>query len=61
MNKFNKKDGTPSPLADVRVRQAIRYAIDMKTICETLFQGAAVPADVLIPGANDKAEGLNQY
>ncbi len=61
MNKFDRKDGTPSPLADVRVRQAIRYAIDMKTICETLFQGAAVPADVLIPGANDKAEGLNQY
>lgn len=61
MNKFDRKDGTPSPLADVRVRQAIRYAIDMKTICETLFQGAAVPADVLIPGASDKAEGLNQY
>lgn len=61
LNKFDRKDGTPSPLADARVRQAVRYAIDMSTICETLFQGAAVPADVLIPGESDKAEGLNSY
>ena len=35
-----------TPLADVRVRQALRYAIDMDTICETLFSGAAVSADL---------------
>ncbi|EOS64141.1 MULTISPECIES: ABC transporter substrate-binding protein [unclassified Anaerotruncus] len=61
LNKFSKTDGTPSPLADARVRQAIRYAIDMKTICETLFQGSAVPANSLIPGEADKASGLENY
>lgn len=61
LNKFPNADGTPAALADYRVRQAIRYAIDMDTICETLFSGAAVSADVLIPGASDKAEGLNSY
>lgn len=61
LNKFAKADGKPSPLADVRVRQAIRYAIDMKSICEGLFKGAAIPADVLIPGDSDKATGLNKY
>lgn len=61
LNKFNNKDGSPAALADARVRQALRYAIDMKTICETLFNGAAVPADVLIPGESDKASGLNRY
>lgn len=61
LNKFPKADGKPSPLADVRVRQAIRYAIDMQAICDGLFMGAAVPADVMIPGANDKDTGLNDY
>lgn len=61
LNKFPKADGKPSPLADARVRQAIRYAIDMQAICDGLFMGAAVPADVLIPGENDKATGLNKY
>lgn len=61
LDKFANKDGSVSPLADVRVRQAIRYAIDMKTICETILMGAAVPADVLIPSATDKASGLNAY
>lgn len=61
LNKFPNADGTPAALADYRVRQAIRYAIDMDTICETLFSGAAVSADVMIPGAADKADGLNPY
>ncbi|MFZ4615005.1 MAG: ABC transporter substrate-binding protein [Rectinemataceae bacterium] len=33
-----------TPLADVRVRQALAYAIDMKTITETIFEGLASPA-----------------
>lgn len=42
----NEKTGTScqdlgTPLADVRVRQALAYAIDMKTIVETLFAGKA--------------------
>lgn len=61
LNKFDRKDGTTSPLADVRVRQAIAYAIDMDTICETLFQGAAVPANSLTPDANLKSDDLNDY
>ena len=61
LNKFDKQDGSPAPLADARVRQAIRYAIDMSTICETLFQGAAVPANAMAPDANLKDSSLNDY
>lgn len=61
LNKFDKQDGSPAPLADVRVRQALRYAIDMATICETLFQGAAVPANSLTPDANLKGSDINDY
>lgn len=61
VNKFARKDGTPAPLADARVRQAIAYAIDMDTICETLFQGAAVPANSLTPDANLKDDSLENY
>lgn len=61
LNKFPKKDGTTAPLADVNVRQAIRYAIDMDTIAESLFGGTAVSANSLTPDGADKAEGLNKY
>ncbi len=60
-NKFNRKDGSVSPLADVKVRQAIMYAIDMEAIGESLFDGSVVAADSLIPNAEDKASGLNEY
>ncbi|MGL4740258.1 MAG: ABC transporter substrate-binding protein [Sarcina sp.] len=60
-NKFNKKDGGKSPLADAKVRQALRYAIDMKTISESLFNGAAIPANSLTPNGADKVEGLENY
>lgn len=61
LNKFNKQDGSPAPLADARVRQAIRYAIDMDTICETLFQGAAVSANSMAPDASIKSSSLDPY
>ncbi len=61
MNKFPKKDGKPSPLADVKVRQAIAYAIDMASIAENLFKGAAIPANSLSPNEPTKATGLNDY
>jgi len=48
-------------LADPRVRQAIAYAIDVDTICETLLEGKASPADCLTPDKDWKAEGLNDY
>lgn len=60
-NKFNKADGSKSPLADEKVRQAIRYAIDMKTIGENLFDGTIIPANSLTPNGDDKVEGLNSY
>ncbi|NLJ91214.1 MAG: ABC transporter substrate-binding protein [Clostridiales bacterium] len=61
MNKFDKADGTPSPLADQRVRQAIAYAINVDAICSGLFQGAATPANSLTPDGPDKVDGLNDY
>lgn len=61
LNKFDKKDGKKSPLADVKVRQAIRYAIDMDAIATNLFKGAAVPANSLTPNEETKAKGLNEY
>lgn len=33
-----------TPLADVRVRQALAYAVDMETITDTIFEGLATPA-----------------
>lgn len=61
LNKFPKADGTPSPLADVKVRQAIAYALDMDAILEGIFEGAALPANSLTPNGADKVEGLNDY
>ena len=48
-------------LSDVRVRQAIAYAIDMDTIAETLLEGKAIAADSMIPNGAFKADGLNAY
>lgn len=61
MNKFPKADGRPSPLADKRVRQAIRYALDLPAILDGIFSGAALPANSLTPNGADKVEGLNNY
>lgn len=61
VNKFNKADGTKSPLVNPKVRQAIRYAIDMKAIGENLFDGTIIPANSLTPNGSDKVEGLNDY
>lgn len=50
-----------NPLSDPRVRQAIAYAIDMPTIAETIFEGAAVPAVGLLPDGPNKPTDLNPY
>ncbi len=39
MNKFPKADGTPAPLADPKVRQAIRYAVDNAAIALRVLGG----------------------
>lgn len=50
-----------NPLSDVRVRQAIEYAIDKKAIVENVFGGYAVPADGLLPNGPFKSDKLNAY
>ncbi len=61
LNQYPRKDGSESPLADVRVRKALRYAIDMASISTNLFKGGAVPANSLTPDGADKIDGLNNY
>jgi len=50
-----------NPLSDLRVRQAMVYAIDMKTACATLLQGMALPADSDIPNGPWKTPDLQKY
>ena len=50
-----------NPLSDVRVRQAISYAIDRNLITESVFGGYAVPADGLLPNGPFKSPNLNKY
>jgi len=50
-----------NPLSDPRIRQAIRYAVDMDTITKTLLLGKAVPANSLTPNGAWKVSGLNNY
>ena len=49
--------GDIAPLNDIRVREAINYAIDRTGITDSLYAGASVPADQLVPpgvvGYND--------
>ncbi len=50
-----------NPLSDVRVRQAIAYAIDRNLITESVFGGFAVPADGLLPNGPFKSPNLDKY
>ncbi|SCP95140.1 ABC transporter substrate-binding protein [Anaerobium acetethylicum] len=61
VNKFKKADGSEAPLANPKVRQAIKYALDMDSILEGIFEGAAISANSLTPNGEWKAEGLNDY
>ncbi|MFA6784795.1 MAG: ABC transporter substrate-binding protein [Sphaerochaeta sp.] len=53
--------GGGSPLSDVRVRQAIAYAIDMQAIVDSLMNGKAVTANSLSPNGGLKVANLNDY
>ncbi len=50
-----------NPLSDVRVRQAIAYAIDRNLIVESVFGGYAVAADGLLPNGPFKSPNLDKY
>ncbi|MBT3272564.1 MAG: peptide ABC transporter substrate-binding protein [Spirochaetales bacterium] len=50
-----------NPMSDLRVRQAIAYAIDMDTIAESILEGMAVVADSIIPNGSMKKPGLEPY
>ncbi len=50
-----------NPLSDVRVREAIDYAIDKKAIVNSLLHGKAVVANSLVPNGAWKAPGLKYY
>lgn len=52
---FNLKDG-PEPFQDVRVRQALSYALDRDVIVERVLQGGQFPAYTFTPGATDGFE-----
>ena len=60
-------DGTggtayPNPLQDVRVRQALWYAIDMDAIVDALWNNTVVAAHKsLVPEGSWQADGLTEY
>ena len=62
-NQFAQDNEEVSPLSDLRVRQAIAYAIDRELICAQVFGGACDPGDgTLTPtGTAWKVDGLEAY
>lgn len=50
-----------NPLSDVRVRQALAYAIDKQLIVDSVFGGYAIAADGLLPNGPFKSANLNAY
>ena len=52
----------PNPLQDVRVRQALWYAIDMDAIVDALWNGTVTAAHKsLVPEGYWQADGLTEY
>ncbi len=48
---FNLTDSGPEAFQDVRVRQALSYAIDRSVITENVLQGGQIPAFTFTPGS----------
>lgn len=60
-NKFPQPGETSTPLADLRVRQAIAYAVDVDTLNATLLEGRTISADSLTENGPWKPTGLSKY
>lgn len=56
-----EEQGLETPLADVRVRQALAHAIDMETIVATIFKGKAEAAKSMTSPGDWLTDGLNDY
>jgi peptide/nickel transport system substrate-binding protein len=50
-NRPTLKDGTPNPLSDQRVRQALNYAVDKKAIIQVLSYGIGTPQLTFMPSS----------
>ncbi|VAW17071.1 Oligopeptide ABC transporter, periplasmic oligopeptide-binding protein OppA (TC 3.A.1.5.1), partial [hydrothermal vent metagenome] len=48
---FNLSENGPEAFKDVRVRQALSYAVDRQVIVENVLQGGQTPAFTFTPGA----------
>lgn len=53
---FNMRDNGPEATKDVRVRQALSYAIDRDVIVDQVLQGGQFPAYTFTPGATANFE-----
>jgi oligopeptide transport system substrate-binding protein len=49
---FNLSDSGPEIFKDVRVRQALAYALDRSVITEKILQAGQINAFTFTPGAN---------
>jgi peptide/nickel transport system substrate-binding protein len=59
---FDRTGTVVKALGDVRVRQALNYAIDRQAIVSGLYGTYATPSDqILVPGANGYVSSLDSY
>lgn len=58
---YNFRKPSSHPLADVRVRQALSYAIDGDALINDILQGAVVPVNGVVPPDLQGAASVGQY
>jgi len=59
---FDRTGSVVKALGDIRVRQALNYAIDRKAIASGLYGRYATPsAQILVPGTDGYVDSLNDY
>jgi peptide/nickel transport system substrate-binding protein len=54
------KDGSKNPASDVRVRQALNYAVDKQALIQVLTYGAGVPSQSYLPMSTPLAYGKGE-